>query len=392
MKMLNELALITFVRGILNTAHRMAYPFLGVISRALGIDISALSLAVSSRNFVGMGIPLISPISDVRGRKFGMILGLSIFLFAIALVCFFPSFPTLFISLLLSVLGKYIFDPSVLSYMGDKVPYHRRGLAISVTEMGWSLAFILGIPAAGYLINRFGWVAPYYLFLALGILGITGIFIVIPADPTKTHATKMNLAAVLTVLKNRKVILALNVGLWTTAGNEIVNLIFGVWLEDTFYVQIGALAAASAIIGLSELGGEGLVALFTDKLGKPKALSIGIIASMLAAIGLPILAGTQTGALIGLFFFYIAFEFVMVSHLPMMTEVIPEARATAMSLNLMGYSVGRAFGAFLAPFIYKNFGFGMVTFFAIGFNGVALVALMMLAGKEIVKIKQPKLS
>jgi predicted MFS family arabinose efflux permease len=392
MKMLNELALITFVRGILNTAHRMAYPFLGVISRALGIDISALSLAVSSRNFVGMGIPLISPISDVRGRKFGMILGLSIFLFAIALVCFFPSFPTLFISLLLSVLGKYIFDPSVLSYMGDKVPYHRRGLAISVTEMGWSLAFILGIPAAGYLINRFGWVAPYYLFLALGILGITGIFIVIPADPAKTHATKMNLAAVLTVLKNRKVILALNVGLWTTAGNEIVNLIFGVWLEDTFYVQIGALAAASAIIGLSELGGEGLVALFTDKLGKPKALSIGIIASMLAAIGLPILAGTQTGALIGLFFFYIAFEFVMVSHLPMMTEVIPEARATAMSLNLMGYSVGRAFGAFLAPFIYKNFGFGMVTFFAIGFNGVALVALMMLAGKEIVKLKQPKLS
>ena len=390
--MLNELALITFVRGILNTAHRMAYPFLGVISRALGIDISALSLAVSSRNFVGMGIPLISPISDVRGRKFGMILGLSIFLFAIALVCFFPSFPTLFISLLLSVLGKYIFDPSVLSYMGDKVPYHRRGLAISVTEMGWSLAFILGIPAAGYLINRFGWVAPYYLFLALGILGITGIFIVIPADPAKTHATKMNLAAVLTVLKNRKVILALNVGLWTTAGNEIVNLIFGVWLEDTFYVQIGALAAASAIIGLSELGGEGLVALFTDKLGKPKALSIGIIASMLAAIGLPILAGTQTGALIGLFFFYIAFEFVMVSHLPMMTEVIPEARATAMSLNLMGYSVGRAFGAFLAPFIYKNFGFGMVTFFAIGFNGVALVALMMLAGKEIVKLKQPKLS
>jgi predicted MFS family arabinose efflux permease len=392
MKMLNELALITFVRGILNTAHRMAYPFLGVISRALGIDISALSLAVSSRNFVGMGIPLISPISDVRGRKFGMILGLSIFLFAIALVCFFPSFPTLFISLLLSVLGKYIFDPSVLSYMGDKVPYHRRGLAISVTEMGWSLAFILGIPAAGYLINRFGWVAPYYLFLALGILGITGIFFVIPADPAKTHATKMNLAAVLTVLKNRKVILALNVGLWTTAGNEIVNLIFGVWLEDTFYVQIGALAAASAIIGLSELGGEGLVALFTDKLGKPKALSIGIIASMLAAIGLPILAGTQTGALIGLFFFYIAFEFVMVSHLPMMTEVIPEARATAMSLNLMGYSVGRAFGAFLAPFIYKNFGFGMVTFFAIGFNGVALVALMMLAGKEIVKLKQPKLS
>lgn len=388
MKLFQELALITFVRGILNTAFRMAYPFLGVISRALGVDISTLSIVVSSRAIVGLAVPIISPISDVKGRKFGMLMGLAIFIFSIILVCVYPSFLTLSISLILSTLGKYIFDPSVLSYLGDKVPYQRRGLAVSITEMGWSMAFIFGIPVAAFLIDRFGWVAPYYLFAGLGIIGITGIYFLLPFDKPHQTTVKIDLGGVIKVLHNRKVILALMVGSLSSAGNEIVNLIFGVWLEDTFYVKIGALAAASAIIGLSELGGEGLVALFTDRLGKPKALALGLAASMVAAVVLSSVAGTQMGALVGLFFFYISFEFVMVSHLPMMTEIHPEARATAMSLNLMSYSIGRAIGAFMAPFVYKTFGFGMVTVVAIAFNALALAALVILAGREIVRVKQ----
>ena len=51
--------------------------------------------------------------------------------------------------------------------------------------------------------------------------------------------------------------------------------IFGVWLEDSFDLQIAALGAASAVIGLSELGGEGLVAAFVDRLGKPRAIGLG---------------------------------------------------------------------------------------------------------------------
>ena len=61
--------------------------------------------------------------------------------------------------------------------------------------------------------------------------------------------------------------------MWASAGNELVNLIFGVWLEDSFGLQIAALAGASAVIGFSELGGESLAALLTDRIGKPRALA-----------------------------------------------------------------------------------------------------------------------
>ena len=59
-------------------------------------------------------------------------------------------------------------------------------------------------------------------------------------------------------------LLGLTMGLFTSASNEVVNLVFGVWLEDSFGLRIAALGAASAVIGLSELGGETLSVGFTD--------------------------------------------------------------------------------------------------------------------------------
>jgi predicted MFS family arabinose efflux permease len=165
------------------------------------------------------------------------------------------------------------------------------------------------------------------------------------------------------------------VALWASAANELVNLIFGVWLEDSFGLQIAALAGASAVIGLAELSGEGLVALLTDRIGKVRALALGLSTNAVAAALLPFLGRTETGALVGLFLFYITFEYVMVSHVPMMTELVPGARATVMSFNLTGHSLGRALGAFLATLIYRQFGFLFVALTAVAFNLFGLLAL-----------------
>jgi predicted MFS family arabinose efflux permease len=65
----------------------------------------------------------------------------------------------------------------------------------------------------------------------------------------------------------------------------------------------------------------------------------------------------------------------MVSHIPLMTEIMPSARATMLSFNLTGHSLGRMIGALLATFIYQRFGFVPVTLLAILFNLFALLAL-----------------
>ena len=65
----------------------------------------------------------------------------------------------------------------------------------------------------------------------------------------------------------------------------------------------------------------------------------------------------------------------MVSHIPLMTELVPSARATILSMNVTGHSLGRALGAFLAAIIYQQFGFLFVALTAVIFNLAGLLAL-----------------
>lgn len=375
MNLNKQIIFITFIRTVMNTAHRMAYPFLGIFARGLGVDLTTISLIVSSRSLVGVLAPLVSSVSDHRGRKFGMLAGIIIFTLAVGQVAVYPSLFTLCVALVFGLVGKYLFDPAMQAYLGDRVPYHRRGLALSITEMGWSTAFILGVPVMGALIARFGWSAPFPLLAVLGLAALAGIWKMIPAHDPHHEPAASPWANFRKVLNHRPALAAIGIALWASAANEIINLIFGVWLEDRFALKIAALSAASAVIGISELSGEGLVALFTDRLGKPRALAIGLTACAVSAVTLPFLGGSEAGALVGLFFFYISFEFVMVSHVPLMTEVLPGARATVMSFNLAGHSLGRLVGALLATFVYQSFGFPVTSGVAAVFYLFGLLAL-----------------
>jgi predicted MFS family arabinose efflux permease len=303
-----------------------------------------------------------------------------VFTAGVAVVVYWPTLAGLTIALAMSTMGKYIFDPSMQAYIGDRVPYERRGLAIAVTEFGWSLAFILGMPLIGFVISRNGWMAPFPLLALLGALMFGILFFSLPKgdhqpDPDATMFSNVRL-----VLVSVPALAGLSIGLWASAANEVVNLIFGVWLEDAFALKIVALAGASAVIGFAELGGEGLVALFVDRLGKHRAVAIGLVANSGSALLLPLLGQTSAGALVGLFLFYITFEFTLVSIIPMMTEVLPEARATVMAFNVAGESLGRAIGAPLAPFLY-SYGFPVVALGAVVFNIFAILALIRMGRK-----------
>ena len=104
----------------------------------------------------------------------------------------------------------------------------------------------------------------------------------------------------------------------------------------------------------------------------------------MSAVLLPILGTTQIGALVGLFFYYITFEYIMVSHIPMMSELVPEARATLLSFNLTGHSLGRAIGALLSTFIYTRFGFVPIVIVSIVFSAFALLALGELTQRVVI--------
>jgi predicted MFS family arabinose efflux permease len=381
--MQSQLVIFMFLRTILNTAHRMVYPFLSVFARGLGVELQTFSLLMTARSLVGAFSPLLAPIADRRGRKFGMLMGLSFFIIGMTIVAIYPSFWTLAIALMLAMVGKFIFDPSMQAYLGDRVPYEKRGTALAITEIAWSLAFIIGIPLTGLLINRLTWSAPFPVFTLLGLLAFLIIWKLIPNEDAHHEPVLNSSAGFKAVFTSNTAVIGISIALFASTANELINIIFGVWLEDSFGLKIIALAGASAVIGISELSGEGLVALTTDKIGKPLALTIGLVGNAVAALLLPFIGQTQIGALVGLFMFYLTFEYIMVSHIPLMTELVPSARATMLSLNVTGHAIGRAIGAFFAAFIYQQFGFLLVACTAVIFNLLALWALKVMQSKQI---------
>jgi hypothetical protein len=137
------------------------------------------------------------------------------------------------------------------------VPVSREALAefpnntTMIIAIGRTLAFIVGVPLIGFLIARAGWLAPFPLMLVLGVFIFVGIFSMLPKDDLSATAARSrdNFRLVLTCLP---ALTGLAIGLFASAANEQVNLIFGVWLEDSFGLKIAALGTASAIIGISE--------------------------------------------------------------------------------------------------------------------------------------------
>jgi predicted MFS family arabinose efflux permease len=369
-----RLILLTLIRVVLNTAHRMIYSFQTEFARALGIDRSVISALVANRSLFAAATPFVFPFLEGRGRKFGMGLGLGLFVTGMALVALSPSLATLGIALVLAVFAKAFFDPSVIAYLADNSPYEKRGLITALSEVAWSSAFIVGVPVMGFLLVRFGWSSPFVSLGALGALSLAAVIFLIQ----DTHAVEAHrdgaIGNVRAIIASPSALAALGIGLLATMSNEMININFGVWLEDSFQVRIEALALASAVIGASELGGEGLVAIFADRLGKVRATGLGLAVNCLASLLLPLIGRTETGALIGLFFFYISFEFTIVSQIPLMSEVMPKARATTLSFNAAAHSLGRALGALVASLLYA-LGFSLVTGAAIAINLLGLAAV-----------------
>jgi len=373
-----QIPAIIATRVVINTMIRMVYPFLPVFGRGLGVDLDLLSLAVTFRSVAGVFGPFLAAIADRRGRKAGILFGVTLFTIGAALLGFWPSYPAFVLTLILTILGNFVFIPSMQAYLGDHVPYSRRGLALALTEFGWSLSFILGVPLMGFLIARWGWVAPFPFLSFAGLLSLGLLAWLLPHDRPMTNQEWNIWRNLGGVLSYQPALAGLLLGLLITAANEVVNLVFGVWMEDSFGLKITALGAASAVIGLSELGGESLVSLITDRIGKSYAIAAGLALNCLAALLLPVLGGSLPGALTGLFLFYITFEFTLVSCIPLMTEVMPQARATLMATFVAATSLGRALGASASSSLYQH-GFAFTILAAVIFNLAALLALRFLA-------------
>ncbi len=368
------LAMAFLGRTSLNIATRMAYPFLPTISRGLGVPLATATFLVTARSALGLIGPLFGPLSDRYGRRALMLAGL--LLLAIGgVICFrFPVYLAFLVGFALMGLGKIVFDPSMQAYFSDRVDYARRGRVLGVTELTWATANLVGMPLVGLLIERAGWRAPFLALAGLGLVSTVAVWWGMPAGQRRGHDNPGVLAATrATLIGEGGVLAALAFSVLFMAANENLFIAYGGWMEEAFGLGAASLGAVASVIGVAELVGEFLTTLVVDALGKKRAVVGG---ALLAAVGymvLPHLSGDLRWALAGLFFLLLCFEFAIVSSIPLISELAPEARGTVMSWNVAALSGGRMVGALTGAAAWSLGGFaanglvsGLMTLAAIG--------------------------
>lgn len=374
-----QITVASLCRVLLNTARRFPYPFAPALSRGLGVPLAAVTSLIAVNQVTGLLSLLFGPMADRWGYRLMLVSGLGFLAAGMLGGGVFPFYGVVLIGLFLAGLGKSAFDPALLAYVGESVPFRRRGLFVGFMETAWALSTLLGVPLVGLLIAHLGWRAPFFAIGFLALLGMVAVAFLIRspgADRAENKVPFAMIGAWKRLAAQKPGLGILGFSFCISVANDNFFVIYGAWMEQAFHLSVVALGITTSVIGGAELLGETLTASLGDRLGLRRAMTLGLLLSTGSYLLLPLLEGTLPGAVGALFSIFLFTEFSIVSALSLSTEVMPGARATMMSGYLAAASLGRVFGALMGGFVWALGGLTAVALVSASINTLAMLSFL----------------
>lgn len=266
-------------------------------------------------------------------------------------------------------IGKPSFDAAAQAYLAERSEYRQRARVLGIVELAWAGGFLIGAPVAGWLIDRHGWTAPFW---ALTIL-LVGALLLVPRMLEPDNETA--LASRARVSWSQSGVALLIVFVMFTFASELLFVALGNWLETDYDLSLLALGGVGAVIGFAELGGETATVVMTDRIGKRRAVAIGMV---VAAVGFGVIAvsDVQAVALVAVVIAFLGFEFTIVSALPFASEMSRMGRAQYLAWIQAAMAIARAVGAAVGNPLFEAAGIAGNGWAAAALNVAALVVLV----------------
>lgn len=351
------------IRMVGTVSLRYSYPFLPTIADGLDVSIGTMGLAVACGEVVGLAAPLIGRRLDRIGRRRGMRDGLLITGVGCALAAATPTVVGFGAALLLVATGRYFYDVSFGAWIGDEVPFARRGRLNGIGELAWSGAFLVGVPVAGFLTAVTSWRAPFAVSAVVLILFVPVVQRTLPPTPASTVTTGE-------VAFARPSWLHLAVfGL--SLGAALIFVTEGAWFEGDLGLTERAVSTVVIVLGVGEVAGALASADLADRLGKRVAMLAGTAVLVPAICGIALVGSSQVAGVALAFLVGLGFELAFVSALPLVLEVAPERRAGALGFAVAALTGARTVAAVVGTALYDARGIVPVVLLGVPFLLVA---------------------
>ena len=357
-KVIRSILAIVFGRLVINISKRFAYPFVSPIAATFAVSADSIQNVIALTNGAGLISPILGTISEHYGRKTVMV-GSLLFVTAMSfLAAIFSDYGVFVLVMFALGIGKIIYDPTIQSYLGDVIHYSRRARVMGIAELSWALSLVIAAPVAGFLLDTSSLQAVFLFVSVMLALGTLAVWLLVESDEKPDHQHERiriisPLAAIRTVSAHPPAVFALLYTLCLTLSHEIFFINYGLWMGDAFGLVLTALGAVTIIIAIAEVFGEFIVISVADHFGPKQTSMYGMLTAAICFFIIPNASFSLPLAMLLIFVMFVSIETAIVSALPLMTEILPEARAIMMSANMGSHSLGRVAGAALGAFIYK---------------------------------------
>lgn len=365
---------------------RVIDPLLRVIADEFQAPVGRTSIVVSAYTLpYGLFQLLYGPLGDRIGKLRVMRGALTLFALGTAACALVPNLPVFALLRFLTGIVAAAIIPLSLGYIGDKVPYETRQVALGRFMSALMLGQILSSSLGGFFGEHLGWRRLFLVFGGVALLVAGGLWreaVRFPeaVRPERRFAFRpyLDLAArPLTRLVLGTVFLE---GFFVFGGQPFL----GPSLRDHFHLRYDQ-------IGLM-LGGIGLGGLIYSVSVKRLVARLGELGILLLGGSLLALGYVAVAALTAWWQFFPCVLVIGMGYFTMhstlqtrATELAPEARGTAVSLFAFSFFLGQAVGAMALGAVVEAWGYRV----AFVLTGLGLLALALWARRQFARHPRP---
>ncbi|MGE8205393.1 MFS transporter [Heyndrickxia sp. NPDC080065] len=339
----NLLALAVFLIGtieyILSGILHMVAADLGITTSSAGALVTAFALSAA------LGAPVVIAVTIQVDRKKILLIMLGIFILSNFLVYFSPSFEMILVARVIQGLSGGAATVIAMAVATRLVEVQNQGRAIGTILMGLSSSLVLGVPAGTFLSEVVGWRT---LFILIGMLTLIPLLVVFARVPSITEQRTITIGMQLSILKDKKIVLALATTLFYIGGYSTLFTYIAPFLQANAKLSVTALSSILLLFGLCSFFGSKFGGVITDTKGPKFMIYTGL--SLQAGM---LLLLTWVGGLI-----YAIIPLIMIwmvatwatspAQQSYLVSLVPHSPDIALSVNTsfiqFGFALGSAIG------------------------------------------------
>ncbi len=351
---LPQIMVLLLGRFIFNTGFRVIYPLLPLLSEGLQVSLAMVSLLVTVQVGATMLSPLGGMLADRYGERRSMLLGLAVFIVGSAICALASGFTFFMLGYTLIGLATALYMSPAQAYASARSAYSERARILGLLELSWAASALLGVAALTQLIAwQSSWAAAFWV-LGLGALLIFGLTISLLSPGTLHHHAHTTTTGGLRLLRRSDILAALGTIFFQLLAAELIFVVYASWLERDFAATTEQIGLIFGLLGIVELAGSMGATLFTDRLGKRRAVLIGFTGVALFQALLPLSSGHWLLFLALFLLFDLCFEFAVVSAFPLISGLTETGRGTVLALMVAMMGLGRVVGSLAGPILFLN--------------------------------------